>query len=306
MRYRREDGSLITLKLAAEQHFQASLAVIENSVGAREELMEDFAAFWRSARATEEQAFLLEQGSDLTRADLLVETLLANRVEVFKSKKELSLANVHDYLGRQWNERSFPAGGYVVPVAQPRARLVLTMLRKDFELPKVTREAAREFRRNQEKAGFYNPSIGATGYIFYDVTAWSMPLTFDVSTYWTTAPVVGDLAQVEAVEREPPPRSPEAQYGYVFQSQSNASMVLLIDLIQQGVVTHVAYSDFRVQGRDYSRGSIVIRKERNPNVDMEKLLGTASQRHSTPTIQKPVRVWGPTSSFSSSDRRSPF
>ncbi len=279
LRYRRDDGSIITLELAAEQHFQASLAVIETSVGTRKELMEDFAAFWRSARAAEEQAFLIERGSDPARADLLIETLLANRVEVFKSKKDLSITNVHDYFGRHWNERAFPAGVYVVPVAQPQARLVLTMLRKDFELPKVTRDAAGEFRRNQEKAGFDNPNIGATSYIFYDVTAWSMPLTFDVSAYWTQAPVVGDLARVDGVDREPPPRSPEAQYGYVFRGQSNASMALLIDLIQRGVVTNVAYNDFRIHGQDYRRGSIVIRKERNPAVDQKKLLGAASERH---------------------------
>ena len=279
LRYRRDDGSIITLRLAAEQHFQASLAVIETSVGARKELMADFAAFWRGARAAEERAFLIERGSDPARADLLIETLLANRVEVFKSKKDLSITNVHDYFGRHWNERSFQAGVYVVPVDQPQARLVLTMLRKDFELPKVTRDAAREFRRNQEKASFYNPKIGATGYIFYDVTAWSMPLTFDFSGYWTEAPIVGDLSRVDAIERESPPRPPEAQYGYVFRGQSNASMAFLIDLIQQGVVTNVAYSDFRIQGRDYSRGSIVIRKERNPDVDLEKLLGAASERH---------------------------
>ena len=279
LRYRRDDGSIITLKLAAEQHFQASLAAIETSVGAREELMEDFAAFWRSARVAEEQAFLLERGSDPARADLLIEMLLANRVEVFKSRNELSLTNVHDYFGRHWNERSFPAGVYVVPVAQPQARLVLTMLRKDFELPKVTRDAATEFRRNQEKAGFYHPNIGTTGYIFYDITAWSMPLTFNVPAYWTEAPVVGDLARVDAVDRELPLSSPEAQYGYVFRGESNASMALLIDLIQQRVVTNVAYSDFRIHGRDYRRGSIVIRKERNPGVDLDELLGAASERH---------------------------
>jgi hypothetical protein len=279
LRYRREDGSIITLKLAAEQHFQASLAVIETAVGARDELLRDFAAFWRSVDPAPEKAFLIERGSDPGRADLLIETLLANRVDVFKSNSALKIRDLHDYFGRQWNEREFPAGVYVVPVAQPRARLVLTMLRKHLELPEVTREAAREFRRNREKAGFYNPNIGITRYIFYDVTAWSMPLTFDVDAYWSEGEILADLDPVETIEREPPPKVPVATYGYIFSGQSNASMALLIDLLQQGVVTNVAYRDFRIAGKDFPRGSIVIRKERNPNLDLRQVLTEAAARH---------------------------
>ncbi len=283
LRYRREDGSIITLKLAAEQHFQASLAVMESAVAARVKLLEDFAAFWRTAptleERVEEKAFLLEPGTDPSRARLLIETLLANRVEVYQTEEQMTLRSVSDYFGQQWNERSFPSGTYVVPVGQSQARLVLTMLRKQLELPASARQDALEFRRNQEKAGFNNEKIESTTYLFYDVTGWSMPLTFGVPAYWTEVATPSGLTRIDSVESNVVPRVPAATYGYVFSGTSNASMALLLDLLGRGIVTNVAYGDFRVAGKDFARGSILIRKGRNPDVDLEQILTEVSARH---------------------------
>lgn len=283
LQYRREDGSTATLKRGAEEHFQASLAVMETAVASRAELLEDFARFWRTAPSigdrAPESAFLIEAGNDPGRARNVVETLLANRVEVYRTERETPFESVSDYFGRRWAERRFPAGTYVVPVSQAQARLVLTLLRKQLELPAVTRQKALDFRRNQEKAGFYNEKVESTTYLFYDVTAWSMPLTFGVPSFWTEAPAPSGLTRIDSVDTESVPRVSEASYGYVFSGASNASMALLADLLGRGIVTNVAYASFRVAGRDYPRGSILVRKERNPEVDLVEVLSEASARH---------------------------
>ncbi|HEX9724158.1 MAG TPA: M14 family zinc carboxypeptidase [Vicinamibacteria bacterium] len=286
LRYRREDGSVITLKLAAEQHLQASLAVLETAAAARVELLDDFAAFWRSALTLEdrvpEKAFFLEPGADPGRVRLLIETLLANRVEVYQTAEQRAFEGVTDYFGRRWNERSFPAGTYVVPVGQAQARLVLTLLRKELELPAVTQQDALSFRQNQEKPGFRNEKIESTTYLFYDVTAWSMPLTFGVPAYWTETSIPSNLTRIDSTAPEVIPPVPAAAYGYVFSGARNTSMALLLDLLGRGIVTNVAYGGFRIAGKEFPRGSLLIRNERNPGVDLEPILSEASARHGVP------------------------
>jgi len=290
LRYRRQDGSIITLKLAAEQHSQASLAVLEAAAAGRQELLKDFAGFWRSAleleRTAQEKLFLIDPADDPPRARRLVDVLLANRVEVYRTSSELELDDVHDYLGGEWRQRSFPAGTYVVPVGQPRARLALTMLRKDFSLPEQTLEDAQVFRRNREKAGFRVRGISSTSSLFYDVTAWSMPLTYGVSAFWAEAPLDAGLPGERLVrgEKEDGQRlapGSEGQYGYVFSGQTNRSMALLAHLLQRGIVLNVAYRGFAVEGRAFPRGSVIVRKERNPGVDLNGVLGRAAERFGT-------------------------
>ena len=186
LRHRREDGSLATLELAARQHFAASLAVIERAV------MERAASFWatistsaarRSSSGVQvvERAFVVEPGPDPARTELVIDILLANRVEVFRTSEPVT-AKRRPRLLRPAMERERAACRYVRHSDGPTAGA--TAAHDDApgfqRLPEVTLDAAESFRRNQERAGYYNPKIGRTTYLFYDVTAWSMPLTFDV------------------------------------------------------------------------------------------------------------------------------
>ncbi len=284
LRYRRDDGSIITLKLAAEQHTEASLAVVETAVAAREDLMEDYAGYWRSALELEgkspEKIFLVEPSSDPGRANELIQVLLANQVEIYRTTAEWKARGVHDYFGGRWSERSFPAGVYVIPVGQPQARLVLTMMRKDFPLPEETRNEAEVFRRNQEKAGFRNPNVSATTYLFYDVTAWSMPLTYHVPAYWAEEPLGVKLTRVMEVESpEPAMLSTAGRYGYVFSGASDRSMAFIIHLLGKDIVLNVAYDGFNIEGRTFPRGSVLIRNERNPDRDLLSILSQAAERY---------------------------
>jgi hypothetical protein len=284
LRQRREDGSLATLELAARQHFAASLAVIETSVEARRELLRDYLEFRRSAvrmaGEVAERAFIVEPGPDRERTALVIDILLANRIEVFRTTEPMIVGAVDDYFGRRWSTKELPSGSFVIPTAQPQARLLLTMMRRDLGLPQATLEAAEEFRSNQKRPGYYNAKIARTTYLFYDVTAWSMPLTFDISAYWTAEVIGGELVKVEAVAARPPtPAIEEADYGYAFTGDGIAASAMTIDLLQRGLVLHVAYDGFTIGGRGYPRGSVVIREERNPGVDLPAVLGEAALRH---------------------------
>ena len=289
LRYRREDGSVITLKLAAEQHFEASLAVIETAVSARRQMLQEFVDYFRSGstldQSVPEKAFIVDPSRDPGLAHAVVEVLLANQVEVFRSDQEIAARQVHDYFGNNWQSTTIPAGAYIVPVSQPRARLLLTLMRKDLGLPQVTLEAAEKFRQNQESAGYYNSKVGRTTYLFYDVTAWSMPLTYGVPAMWTEQPLSSRLEPVTELRMTSAssPTQP-ARYGYLIPGDSLSSAGLLADLLQQDLVVNVAYSEFTIAGRSFPRGSLLVRIERNPNADLLEILSEAAKTHNVDVV----------------------
>ncbi|TNF72731.1 MAG: hypothetical protein EP299_09290 [Acidobacteria bacterium] len=284
LRFRRPDGSVITLELAARQHFEASKRVIETAVASRRELLSDFAGFFRSAMELAatgpERAFIVDPDQAPARARQLLEILLDNQIEVYRTTGELELRQVYDYVQGRSGARTFPAGVYVTPVDQPRARLLLTLMRRNLELPESTLEAAEEFRRRQETAGFYNPKIDKTTYLFYDVTAWSLPLTYNVSAFWSEESPGSDLERVETIEEAAValPEKP-AKYGYLFPGHGNSAMALLVDLLQQDLIVNVAWAGTTIGGRAFPRGSLLIRNERNPEVDLLSVLSGAARRH---------------------------
>jgi hypothetical protein len=284
LRYRRDDGSEITLKLAAEQHTEASLAVIEAAVASRQELLRDFSDYFHSAltldRSVPEKAFVIEPTGDPDRTRHLLDVLIANRIEVFKADHEFTIRDARDYFGNSWSSRRIPEGSYVIPVAQPQARMLLTLMRNDLQLPEATRVEAQEFRDKQEVAGYYNPNVGMTTYLFYDVTAWSMPLTYGVPAYWTGRPVSIEATPLtEAAPRSPSFPSTPGSYGYLIPGGELAAMAALVDMLQRDLVVNVAYSEFTIDGRTYPRGSLLVRNERNPGVDVFAVLSRVAMRN---------------------------
>ena len=146
------------------------MAVIGSTIERKVEILKSYYALWDSGRnlvnSHEEKAFIVEAGNDPARTDLLIKTLLANQVDIYETQKALRVEAVEDYFGNSFKSKKFPSGTYIIPVDQPRARMVLTMLTKDFKLPQVTiNEANSMFDDYREKKSRRKKS-------FYDGTAW--------------------------------------------------------------------------------------------------------------------------------------
>jgi len=275
------DNEIVTLRMGADQHFRAAMSVIESTVEDRVEILKSYYDFWDSGRSLadshEEKVFILETGHDPARTDVLINTLLASQVDVYETRGSLELKAVEDYFGNTFTSKTFSSGSYVIPVNQPNARTVLTMLTKDFKLPQIIiDEADRMFAEYQ--AGNSEETKD-----FYDVTAWSMPLTFGVKAYWSGNTVSTEgLQKIETLTADPIlPLASTSAYGYGFSGDTNTSMAMLIDLIQRNFEVMVATKDFVSDGKKFSRGSYVIQNGGDQDADMSGLLGELSAKHNT-------------------------
>ncbi|MEJ7616249.1 MAG: M14 family zinc carboxypeptidase, partial [Pyrinomonadaceae bacterium] len=273
--HEREDKTILTLRDGVVHHHTGTMATLKLTAENKEGRLRDFYNFKKTAidegaREPLRQIILVPAG-DASRAEKLVETLRAQRIETYRTAAPLRLARAHSYLGGGVAPQNIPAGAYIVPMAQPQTRLARAIL----EVEPTFKE---EFLRNEERKKKRADLIGTRPRDgFYDTTAWSLPILYGVEAYWaedafnqSAATLVAESSSNQAASA--PPR---ASYAYVFGPESLGSMRLVAQLMKENFNTAVATAPFRVAGRDYPRGSIIARVDRNAAALHERIVALA-------------------------------
>lgn len=272
----RDDGSIVTFRDGISRHFTAGLATVETAARNRALRLRDYYDFRRTgmeeARREPMRRVVLVPGNDPRRAAELVEILLRDGIEVTRTTTPFTSLLAHDYLagasGGRAARQAFPAGVYVVDLAQPQKRLAKAILEPSAMLdPDFVREQLARRARNARRG----EDADREGDQFYDVTAWSLPYTFGVEAYWTEDTVAvsrqplaaGDSEDVAAALAPATGASGRARSAYLFPNDRNGAGALAMALLGHGYRVAVATRPLRADGRDYPRGTFVVRVERN-------------------------------------------
>jgi hypothetical protein len=301
--WRRDDDTIVTLRSAIAKHFVASMTTLEVAARNREARLKDFYEFKQSAleegRREAMRRIVVVPGRDPARAADLADVLLRSGIEVSMASESFRSTNAHAYVGSGGGAssssgaaRTFPAGSYVVELAQPQKRLAKALLEPDTELdPNFVRDQLARFARNQRRGG----NASKEDYGFYDVTAWSLPLVFGVEAYWT-----GDASAVASVALRPASTVAEttadalrasgerllsrrmgasgrATVAYIIPYETNGAASLAYRLQRENYRLAVATRTLNAGGRDWPRGTIVVRVSRNPDTLHEAIARLARE-----------------------------
>jgi hypothetical protein len=255
--FRREDDTQLTYLDGIRNHFRAALATVETAARGREKLLRDFLEFRRSAVSEGESGtvrqYVLVAGADRARLDRLADLLAGQGIEMQVAAAELRAGG-----------RSFPAGSIVVPLAQPAGRLVRNLLD-----PRVSMDEAFVKEQERRRKKRLPDEI-------YDVTAWSLPLVFDV-----------ECAGVSALTGETRPLAPEAVAGEPTLAAAKVAWLLpwgsgtaaaVAEAAQAGLKVRVAEAGLRLGGRAFPAGTAIVRVAENPDGARETL-GRIVRRH---------------------------
>jgi hypothetical protein len=318
LRWKRDDETIVTMRSSIAKHYVASMTTLATAAANREARLRDYYDFRRSG--TEEAArerirrFVILPGRDPGRATELVENLLRSGIEVRQTTAPFRSARAHDYSSRESaaTARDFPAGAYVVDLAQPQRRLAKALLEPHTPLdPSFEREQLQRFERNERRTS------NKEGYGFYDVTAWSLPLAFGVEAYWTedAAPIEGAAVSLNSLPVPPyaAPRRPRladdrglggdnsglassgtsaaasggvtgrAQIAYIIPYETNGAASLIYRLLREDFKLAVATRALNAGGRDWPRGTIVVRVSRNAETLHERIAQLARETSVTVT-----------------------
>ncbi|MGE0453292.1 MAG: M14 family zinc carboxypeptidase [Vicinamibacteria bacterium] len=268
--YRRRDGTLLSYGDGVLHHFTAALQTAATAAANRERLLGDFLAFRRTAIADGERGatkeYVLLPGGDPARAARLARLLVAQGASVRRLDEPVTAG-----------ARTLPAGSYAVPLAQPSGRLVRNLLD-----PQAPIEPAFLKEQERRRALRLNDQI-------YDVTAWSLPLLWDVESVAVERPLTVRSTPVETPPGEPQPfvppavagaSLPPARVGYLMPWNS-ATAAAVVEALGAGLRVRSADLPFSLAGRRYAGGTAILRA--SENLDLHERLAAIAARHGAET-----------------------
>lgn len=256
---RRSDETLLRFRDAVRQHFVASLATVETAAKQRVQLLENFYRYRQTAieegGSEAVREYILPRRGDAAAVDKLADLLAAQGVEVKRATAAFRNGGA-----------DYPAGSYVIRLAQPAKRLIRTLL--DEQVPMDQEFVAEQERRRKKKLS----------HEIYDVTAWSLPLLFNVEAVKAASVSEGSF---EAVKAGAVPAGKvsggRAEVAYLA-PWGTAAGRLLTTALRQGFRVHTTNKSFRQNGREFARGTLIFRVKENPetlHAAMEKLAASS-------------------------------
>jgi hypothetical protein len=255
---KRPDGTVVDYGEAVHHQHVSSIANVLTAARNREALLADYAAQRESAVSLGAngmvKAFLFPPGDDPQRTRRLMETLLLQGIEVHEATGPVTARALRDPWGNSWSSKTLPPGTYVVSLNQPEARVARTIM--DFHLQMPDSFLASEREHLERKKGSR----------LYEITAWAVTLAYGIPVYWAGQVPQGSLERVTSFN--PPAgglENPEAEYGYVMDGSSDASVRAVARLLSEGFVVRTGLEEFAVEDHTYPRGSFLMRRDANPD-----------------------------------------
>ena len=247
---------VMTYHEAVNRHFTSSLANLRTTADNRETLLRDYYGTRKSIVDEGRKSgltFLFVPGSDVIKTKRFIEGLTELGIDVDRAGANFRVGNSTDTYGESHRSQSFPAGTYIVSTAQPSGALAKAILEFD---PHLKIDFLQEERREVEKHGDTK---------MYEVSAWSVPLGYDIDAYWTTTPPKVATERVTSVETDDGELdNADASYGYVIDMTGEKTYLLLSKMFQKGLKVYASEKPFTVDGQSFGAGALVVRKRGNP------------------------------------------
>jgi hypothetical protein len=255
---KREDETTMHYRETVQHHFISSLSTAETSARNRAEVLRYFYNYCRSAieegKNEAIKEYIIVPGNDRDRAGKLAHLLRRQGIEVKKAEASFRNRRVEDYYGNGIQSKDFPAGAFVVSLAQPAKRLAKTLLEKHVQMDD---EFVKEQLRRQNKR---------MGHQIYDLTGWSLPLLYNVECYRAHENSPGNFSVPgEEASGSGQIQGGKAQLAYLIPWGTNSAAKALATLHRKGIRVFSADKDFNLNGRKYPRGTLIIKVKDNPD-----------------------------------------
>lgn len=221
---------------------RTALSTHEAAVRLRRQLLEHQRSFFKDAlqegRMDARKGFVFGDPFDPARTDQLVEILRRHQIEVF------NLKNPVEADGKKFE----PGSAFVVPLEQRQYRLI---------------------------RGIFETSTTFEDSIFYDVSSWTLPLSFNLpyssfSKNWSTG-LLGQKVDGDRPQRPSTQAPGMSSYAYLMEWDHYYAPKALYQILKAGVRAKVGREPFVLNNKRYEPGTVMI-----PVANQEK---TAEEIH---------------------------
>jgi len=244
--FRRDDGDDLIYRDTVRHHFVASLATAETAAVNRVKFLRDFYNYRKSAiaegRNDKIKSYIIPTQDDQAAVTKLAGLLVRQGVEVHKADQDFRACGA-----------DYQAGAYVINLDQPAKRLIRTLMDENVAMES-------DFVKEQERrrAKDYTPEI-------YDVTAWSLPLMYNIR-YESCGKAVRQDFPNAPTDMYTPARldHPDARVAFLAPWGQATSARLLAHALRRGLNVKSSDKAFTIQGRRYPAGSLIFEVLNNP------------------------------------------
>lgn len=217
------DNGLLTFPFTIRNQFTAALSTLEAAIGMRRDILEYQHNFFKNARdeASKEgnKAIVFGDEKDAAKTYHLAEILKRHRISFHDIKSDFTE-----------NGKNYKKGySYIVPKNQKNTRLINAMF---------------------EKRTTFQDSL------FYDISAWTFPLAFNVDYAETTTAKAGDV--IKTLEHLKGSATTKSEYAYLFEWHEYYAPKLLNAILTKGLRAKVSMKAFKANGKSYDYGTIMI------------------------------------------------
>ncbi|MEZ4779166.1 MAG: M14 family zinc carboxypeptidase [Flavobacteriaceae bacterium] len=238
------DNGILTFPFTIRNQFTAALSTLEAAVSMKDELLNYQKEFFSNARNEASKntgAIVFGDEKDAAKTYHLAEILQRHKIKFHELKQ--------DYTSKGKNYKK--GYTYVIPKNQKQSRLINAMF---------------------EKRTQFQDSL------FYDISAWTFPLAFNLDYEETTISVAGD----EVLDlKKPVPSLPNANaYAYLLEWHEYYTPKVLNAMLEKGLRVKVAMQPFTIEGKKYDYGTLLIPVQNqlvNPNELLEFMRATAKE-----------------------------
>jgi len=242
---KKSDDTIVTYRETVRRHFITSIATCETTAQHRTELLEEFFRYRKSAieEGSKEpvREYILSRKGDVTTVDKLAQLLVDHGVEVKRATAPFSNG-----------AKQYPAGSYVVSCAQPAKRLIRVLMDSQVSMAEefLKAEEARRKRRQPSE--------------IYDVTAWSLPMQYNVEAVTTGTVSDGKFEPVVLGNAPKGAVNGKAEVAYVIPWGTSGAAKMLTALLHSNYKIVSNDRPFTLDGKRYELGALVLKVKDNP------------------------------------------
>ncbi len=225
-------NGLLSFPFTIKNQFTTELSTLAGAKALRKEFLawqrDFYTSAMKEAASSTVKGYVYGGDNDKTKAAIFTEMLLRHQIAVYHSTKAITVGGT-----------KFPVeNSFVVPINQPQERVIKTIFSKTLD---------------------YKDSL------FYDITAWTMPLAFGLPYAELNA---GDMNGMPVSDKITAAKFPDgglsakSEYAYLFDWDDFNAPKLLYVLQQAGVLVKVANTGFTIplgnSSRAFDYGTILV------------------------------------------------
>ena len=239
----------LTLVDRVIQHHASGMNLVEVVSQNSSKVVEEFKKFYEQANkgnlASYQSYVVKYEKNDDARIRSLIDLLDKNNIKYYAGEGTFKGL---DYATKKNVTYAANAKDLVIPGNQPKAALVRVL---------------------------FEPEAKLVDSVTYDITAWSMPYVYGLSAIASSTKVTN----TKAYSLENVTNNLNESFGYAIKWTGFSSAQLLASLLQQNVIVKLSAHEFKLNGEDFPRGSLLIMSQANKSKQVKKILEQAGNNY---------------------------